>query len=120
MKSLMLLESYLAFESLITGFTLKFFGGMDFDVIIEVASSFESLAACWTLERSPLRILMHSKFMFPHIRSCNGSVTTVGAQMWLRRVVMGKVVLTQMAPTFVGLGTGIDRTLIETTGVFMS
>ena len=119
-KSLMLLESNLAFESLFTGVTLKCFGGMDFDVVIEVARSLESLAAGRTLERSPPRVLMHSQLMFPHIRSCDGSVATVGAQMRLGRVVMGKVVLAQMAPTFVGLCTGIDRTFIETFRVFMS
>mgnify|MGYP003340641049 CR=1 FL=1 len=93
---------------------------MDFDVVIEVARSLESLAAGRTLERSPPRVLMHSQLMFPHIRSCDGSVATVGAQMRLGRVVMGKVVLAQMAPTFVGLCTGIDRTFKETSRVFMS
>ena len=102
-QSLMLLESNVRFESLITVVTLECLVGMDSQVVIEVAGGFESLATFWTLKVSSLRILMNSNLVFPYVGSCDGSVATIGAEMRLRSTaVMGKEVLAKMTPTFVG------------------
>ena len=102
-QSLMLLETNVRFESLITVVALECLVGMDSQMVIEVAGGFESLATFWTLKVSSLRIFMNSNLVFPHVGSCDRSVATVGAQMRLRSTaVMGKEVLAKMTPTFVG------------------
>lgn len=70
-KSLMLLESNLRFESLITVVTLECLVAMDSHMISEVARGFESLAALLTFKVSPVWILMNSNLVLPHIRSCD-------------------------------------------------
>ena len=119
-KSLMLLESNLRFEGLITVVTLECLVAVDSHMVSEVARGFESLAALLTFKVSPVWILMNSNLVFPHVRSGDRCVATIGAQMRLGRAVMGKEMLTQMTPTFVSFCTRINWTLIETSGVFMS
>ena len=110
----MLLKSDLTLECLSAVVTLECLVTMNFYVICEVAGGFESLGALGTLKVPSVRILMHCNLMFPHIRSCDGRVATIGTQMGLWRAIVGEEMLTQMTPTFVGLCTGIDGTLIET------